>query len=308
MKVKCLGFSITNENENINTADVFAKFITSSERVHHGTDQSRQILMKDDGDFYSGLVLTYRNQKKNCKSKIENGKFQLKVEDLTGDEKLVSFNFFSLKKSNLKGLFMYHYGSCPISGLFNNLQTMSNEHIREQNKLEIEQLGTKPKQKHIKAVNKKYNKRLEFNILVTKKDVQSILSEFKKINSAVFKLNYMDFKGGPMTAVEPFAKTTDIVFNIEPSERSKVGILSQRLADVYKNVTQIAKAKVIAVDHSNQERIVNFMNCPTFFDEYDYDFIAGHVDGLTNDNYTTNAVLDIIKEQILNGKNKNVFN
>ena len=183
MKVKCLGFSITNENENINTADVFAKFITSSERVHHGTDQSRQILMKDDGDFYSGLVLTYRNQKKNCKSKIENGKFQLKVEDLTGDEKLVSFNFFSLKKSNLKGLFMYHYGSCPISGLFNNLQTMSNEHIREQNKLEIEQLGTKPKQKHIKAVNKKYNKRLEFNILVTKKDVQSILSEFNKINS-----------------------------------------------------------------------------------------------------------------------------
>lgn len=308
LKIKSLGFSIENKNSNISTKEVFDKFISSSTRVYHGTDYSRQILISDDVDYYSGIALTFRNQKKNCKSTFTGGKFQLKVEDLKGDEKLVSFNFFCIKKSTLKGLYMYHHGSCSLNGLFSNLQTVSNEHIRKKNEDEIKTLGEKPKQKDVARINKKYNERFLFNVITSKKNIAVLLAEFKKIKSATFRFSFIDFKSGPMTALEPFANSTDVSFNIESNERGKTHALANKLSDVFSNAGNILKAKVIAIDHSDNERIIDFINCPTFFDEYDFDVLADNVDGLTNDNYVKNPIIAIIKEQITADKNKNVFN
>lgn len=49
------------------------------------------------------------------------------------------------------------------------------------------------------------------------------------------------------------------------------------------------------------------MNCPTFFESYDFDTIAEKVDGLTSDNYTTNPIFGMIKDEILNGANRYAF-
>ena len=110
-----------------------------------------------------------------------------------------------------------------------------------------------------------------------------------------------------MTAIETFANSTVINFNIDPSDRKKVSTLSQNLSNAFKTLPNIAKAKVTAVDHSNIEKIVDFINCPTFFETYEFDDIAAMVDGITNDNYTSSKIFDIIRKEINDGKNKNVF-
>ncbi|EOT2783498.1 hypothetical protein ACNDV7_005351, partial [Escherichia coli] len=140
MKVRSIGFTINNNNKNINTVDVMNAFINASNREHSRTDYTRKILISDVNDFYYGLVVTFRNQKKNCKSQFVDGKFQLKIEDLQGSDKLANFNFFLIKKSNLSGLYMYHHGSCSLNTLFSHLETISNEFIRNQNKEEIKNL------------------------------------------------------------------------------------------------------------------------------------------------------------------------
>lgn len=147
MQVKSLGFSITNENENINTIDVMNEFIKASSRQYDRADYTRRILMSDVNDFYYGLVVTFKNQKKNCKSQFIDGKFQLKVEDLQGDEKLATFNLFLLNKTNLRGLYMSHHGSCSLNTLFSHLQSVSNEFIRKQNAADIVKLGGQAKAK-----------------------------------------------------------------------------------------------------------------------------------------------------------------
>ncbi|WP_370611796.1 hypothetical protein [Klebsiella aerogenes] len=307
MKVKSLGFSISNTNPHVSTPDAMLALIESSNRVHHRTDYSRQILITDDKDFYSGLVVTFRNQKKNCKSNLKDGKFKLTVENLTGGDKLASFNFFCICKTSMKGLYMYHHGSCSLNGLFTHLQTVSNEFIRKLCDEEMKALGPKPSHKNKVAINKKYNDRFSFILITNKKDIGDILREFKEIKHASFKFDYLDFKDGSMTALEAFSNSTEINFNIEPSDRQKIVALSQSLSDVYKKLPGINKAKVTAIDHLNNEKIIDFMICPTFFETYEFDFIADMVDGITNDNYTTSKVFDIIKEEIINGKNKNVF-
>lgn len=76
MRIKSIGFTIKNNNKNINTSDVMSDFIKNSSRIHNRTDYSRQILISDDKSFYSGLVVTFRNQKKKLFSAIFQGKIQ----------------------------------------------------------------------------------------------------------------------------------------------------------------------------------------------------------------------------------------
>ncbi len=308
MKVKSIGFAITNDNINVNNSDLMAAIIKTSNRIHSHSDYSRQILISEDVNYYKGLVVTFRTQKKNCKSTSIGGKFELKVEDLINGEKLVSFNFFAIKKSTMKGLFMYHHGSCSLNGLFTHLQTISNEFIRTTCANEIESLGDKAKQKVKTAINKKYKIRPSFNLITNNSDISSILRKFKKINHASFKFDYIDFKGGPMTALEPYTNSTQINFNIDPKERSKTSPLAQTLSDIYKGFTGISKARVTAIDFADNEKVVNFMNCPVFFETYDFDVIAPQVDGVTNDNYQTNGIFDMIINEIESGANKNAFN
>ncbi|CQB46179.1 Uncharacterised protein [Salmonella enterica subsp. enterica serovar Typhimurium str. DT104] len=308
MQVKSLGFSITNENENINTIDVMNEFIKASSRQYDRADYTRRILMSDVNDFYYGLVVTFKNQKKNCKSQFIDGKFQLKVEDLQGDEKLATFNLFLLNKTNLRGLYMSHHGSCSLNTLFSHLQSVSNEFIRKQNAADIVKLGDKPKQKEVTAVNKKHKKRFSFSIMTTKEDIKTILGQFREIKKASFKFDYIDFKGGPMTPLEAFANSTTIDMCINPDDKYKIGALSQTMSDAFNAMKGgISKARVTAIDHSGIEKIIDFMDCPAFFESYDFDVIAEKVNGLTNDNYTSNPVFDIIKDEILNGANKNAF-
>lgn len=307
MKVKSIGFQIENLNGNINIKDVLKSFINSSARVHSYTDFSRQVLLSEEPDFYVGMVLTYRNQKKSCKSTIKAGAFKLKVQDLKSNEKLVSFNFFCMNKKTFKGLYLYHHSSCSINSLFSNFQTLSNEFIRAKNKEEIDALGDNPKQKDVVNVNKKFKERVNYKILTTQDNIEALLSTFKRIKSASFRFSHLDFLQKEMSAIEPLTKNIDVSFSIESVEREKTAKLGRLISKAYNQVQNITQAKVVAIDYSENERFIDVMNCPTFFEEYDFDFIADKVDGVTNQNYTSNPVVDIIKDQMLNGKNKNVF-
>lgn len=64
MKIKSQGFAIVNPNNNIKTTDIIDYFIKQSTHEIKRADYDRQILLSDDGQFYTGLVLTYKNQKK----------------------------------------------------------------------------------------------------------------------------------------------------------------------------------------------------------------------------------------------------
>ncbi|MDF7648078.1 hypothetical protein PUG42_05895 [Erwiniaceae bacterium L1_54_3] len=307
MKVKSIGFEISNENPNINVSDVLQKFIASSSRVHNYADYSRQILVSERDDYYVGLVLTYKNQKKNLKSTIDGGRFKLKVEDLKDDEKIVTFNFLCLKKSNLKGLYLYHHASCSVSSLFSNLQTISNEHIRSKNKEEIEALGKSASKEEKATVNEKYNQRLDYKIIFNQDGIEDMLAEFKKIKSASFRFSHLGFSEKPMIAMEEETQNIDVTFSIASDSRPRTDRLARKIHDAYQASRNIIKAKVVAVDYQDNERFIDILNCPTFFNEYDFDEIAEKVDGLSDDNYTTNAVVDIIIDQIENGLNKDVF-
>ncbi|MCS0534223.1 MULTISPECIES: hypothetical protein [Citrobacter freundii complex] len=308
MKIKSQGFAIINSNANIKMSDIFDYFIKQSTHEIKRADYDRQILVKDDGKYYSGLVLTYKNQKKNCLSKVKNGQFEIKIEDLKGDNKLVNFNFFCINKKSMKGLYLYYRGSCSLNSLFSSWQSYSNFTIRKKIRLETTALGKKPDKKLVEAIHKKYEQRLEFRVIIDKANLISMLSAFNEIKSATFRYDSVDFTDSEMIGVEQFTRNTEVTFNISDNNKSRVGQIANSIDQMVKNVSGITKGVVSVVDHNKNERLVDLINSPCFFNEYDFDTIAQHVDGLKNDNYTTNAIISIIKDEIENGSKKNEFN
>lgn len=289
-------------------SDIFDYFIKQSTHEIKRADYDRQILVKDDGKYYSGLVLTYKNQKKNCLSKVKNGQFEIKIEDLKGDNKLVNFNFFCINKKSMKGLYLYYRGSCSLNSLFSSWQSYSNFTIRKKIRLETTALGKKPDEKLVEAIHKKYEQRLEFRVIIDKANLISMLSAFNEIKSATFRYDSVDFTDSEMIGVEQFTRNTEVTFNISDNNKSRVGQIANSIDQMVKNVSGITKGVVSVVDHNKNERLVDLINSPCFFNEYDFDTIAQHVDGLKNDNYTTNAIISIIKDEIENGSKKNEFN
>lgn len=307
MKIKSQGFAMKNLNSNVQVREIVDYFIQQSMHELKRKDYNRQILLKEDGNYYTGLVLTFKNHKKNCLSEIKNGVFKVKVEDLKTDDKLVSFNFFCINKTSFKGLYLYYRGSCSLNSLFSQWQSYSNYLFRKKCREEIKSLGKNPEQAKLDEVNSKYEQRVEFSILIDHNDLLSILNGFNEIKSAAFKFDSVEFKESEMMGVEQFTRNTEVIFNISDNNKNKVQQVAGELKQVFDNIAGITKGIVRAVDHHKNERIIDLLNSPSFFSEYDFDELAAHVDGLNNENYSSNPIIDIIKDEMSNGVKRNEF-
>ena len=307
MKIKSLGFSIKNNNSKVSTSDIINYLIQKSTHEIKKADYDRQILVSDDTNYYSGLVLTHKNQRKNCLSTINNGQFQIKIDDIVGDEKLVSFNFFCISKKSLKGIYMYYRGSCSLNSLFSSWQSYSSQFIRKQMRAELAKLATPKDKKQVDAIHKQYKGRLEFSIIIDKNSLSSLVQSFREIKSASFRFDSVDFNNSDMIGVEQYTRNTEISFNISDSDKTKVQVVGDSIGNLFNNMPGISKGVIRGIDHNKTERFIDLINSPCFFSEYEFDDLASHVNGLNNANYNNNAIIGIIKNEIENGKNKNEF-
>lgn len=308
MKIKSIGFSITNNNSMISSKDLLSHLIKMSTHEIKRIDYNRQILLTEEANYYTGLVLTYKNQTKNCLSTIKDGQFNIKVEDILSDDKLVSFNFFCINKNSLKGLYMYHRGSCSLNSLFSSWQSFSSQLIRKKMLEELKLLPKPRDEAKVKAIHTKYEGRMSFSVLVDKSGLAALLNSFNEIKSASFRFDTVDFRDTDMMGVEQFTRNTEVTFNISDSDKSKVQQIGSSLGNVFKKLPGISKGVIHAIDFQKNERVIDLINSPCFFGEYDFDTLASHVNGLNNANYVSNAIISLIKQEMEHGSQSKEFN
>ena len=307
MRIKGNGFSISTDNGNINLLDIIRNFMTYNTQVVNYSDYSRKILISEEQNYFIGLVLTFKNQRKNCLSRIDNGRFTIKVEDLQGEDKIVNFNFFCINKTSLKGLYLYYRGSCSLNNLFSKFQSQSNRFIRKTISTEKKALGRNATEDQKEAIDTKYSQRVNFNILVDRADIVDTLSAFSSIKSAGFRFENIDFTSPELRGVEQFTRSTEVTFNIDENDRTRVRPIADHIGQLFRNIQHITKGRFEAIDHAGNERIVDLINSPAYFIEYEFDDMAEHVDGLTDDNFSTNPIVDIIKAEMETGAKHHEF-
>lgn len=112
MKVKYLGFEIRTEKNLISIND----FIENNLNFELKDIFKRNVFIDcADIGYYKGLILTVKDQKAYCKLQGSVDDLEIKVENLSGHDKLIEFNFFVINKSTGKGLYQFYYQSTSLS-------------------------------------------------------------------------------------------------------------------------------------------------------------------------------------------------
>ena len=202
---------------------------------------------------------------------------------------------------------MYHRGSCSLNNLFSSWQSFSSQLIRKKMTEELKKLPQPRDEIKVKAIQDKYEGRLSFSVIIDKAGLQTLLQSFNEIKSASFRFDSIDFKDSDMIGVEQFTRNTEVTFNISDNDKSKVQQIGDNLGKVFNNIAGISRGVIHAIDHGKNERVIDLINSPCFFGEYDFDTIASNVNGLNNANYVGNAIIGMIKEEMENGSQRKRF-
>lgn len=112
MKVKYLGFEISTEKNLITIQD----FIENNLVFEMSDILERNVLIDcSHSDYYKGLILTVKDQKAFCKLQGNLDDLEITVENLSGGDQLIEFNFFVINKKTGKGLYQFYYQSTSLS-------------------------------------------------------------------------------------------------------------------------------------------------------------------------------------------------
>ncbi|MBL9085460.1 MAG: hypothetical protein JNK76_26885 [Planctomycetales bacterium] len=260
MKVTVLGMEWEIDG-GISLSDYFANLTKGQGKsVVHG-DYERLLYVGALSDFYVGLFVTQKDQRKQCEvEKSADQKFRITVRDLKANSHLADFNFFVLNKtekredgkSKYRGLFQYYHNSCSLTqfGVF-----CANRYGEQSYQAEAAAVrGGMAKS----TAAKKFSGSLTCVPLVRPEALSDLLKELEHIKT--FEFSYATFvKNGSYFAHEDDVKSVknEVRFSREGVVRSIAAGIGRMIEGL-----GIAKGKVVGVDESGLERTVKLLNTP----------------------------------------------
>jgi hypothetical protein len=307
MKVRRIGVSLKNNNKTIRFSD-FINYMISFNGERMGFEGGeRFFLFNEDESFFSGVVLSFKDQRRDCRARFQDGQFTIHTADILDDEKLIDFNFFAIKKNSLKGLYEYYHNSCSVHVLFallrNKFNLLKADKISEYiaNNIALGREKAEAKGKRV------YTGRLSTLILVDDRDIPTVLAEYEKVKKIEMLFDAQQFAIGHAVALQRSSREVKVSYNITSSEQSNIQRLSQGVVELAGSVG-FKKGSVSTVDGDDVERTISILNCPKRLGECDFETLAHRIDGLTVDNFHENEILVELKREINEGEYRALFN
>lgn len=302
MKVRLLGFTseITDTaDKSPISMDSFMEHLIDDQDTATSIGAHGRLLYVDkhtDSDYFLGIVITVKDQKRYCEL-LQNGKkFTIKVTDL--ENKMMDFNFFVLNKKSGIGLYQHYHQSCGINSFFHILSSKFNQFKNNLIESEVnkeENIGTNANMRKIK---KKFRGSIGNSILVKKDKLEKLIAELEKIKSFEFEYTYLDIKEPEFQPIRDVVKKERKKYIFEKG--GATSIISSAVGKFVKN-NQLDEGKITGIDVDGNERIYRIMNNPDNFGELDYDDIAEKLNELDISNFQTSWVI----KELLKACNKN---
>ncbi|ECW2079786.1 hypothetical protein LWU99_004401, partial [Salmonella enterica] len=267
----------------------------------------RFFLFHEDDVFFSGVVLSFKDQRRDCRARFQDGQFTIHTADILDDEKLIDFNFFVVKKSSLKGLYEYYHNSCSIHVLFALLRNKFNALKADKISNYIADNLALGREKAEAKGKKEYAGRLSTSILIDNRDIPTVLAEYAKVKKIEMLFDAQQFAVGHAVALQRSSREVKVSFNITDSEQSNIDRLTQGVVELAGNVG-FKKGSVSTVDSDDIERTISILNCPKRLGECEFEDLAHRIDGLTVENFHENEILVELKREINEGEYRALFN
>lgn len=300
MQVKLLGFKLSTEEKNdlINLSKLFS-YIESNSQEKEIYEHKRQIFINSsDNIFYQGLIITIKDQKKFCELKSDdNENFKIQVKDIDELSKIMDFNFFIVNKNTGIGIYQYYHQSFSLNSFGYFLKSI----YRNMRDIKIEnELNELVKSKQVisqyekRKIKKKFNNPLNFEILIKKENLESLIKELDIINSFEFNYTYLTAHESSFMPLKSQIKSerTKILFNKKNQSKS---LIAETIVRIVKDAA-ITKQKITGIDENKLEKILHISNNPDNFGIYEYDDIASGLNSVEIKKFHESMVVKILTD------------
>lgn len=297
MLVTSYGIALETENPNISISDLFKDMVSKNGVEDVSKKIARRFYIDDasDPDFFIGLVVTIKDQKKFLEFASDAGSFKIKIGDVKGDNKLMEFNFFLVNKKNGLGIYQYYHNSCSPetfgSYLRSRYRDLSN--ASRDTKLAALKLTDKGSAKSEKSIRSSHRKGLSYQLLVRPDNIENILSAYKEIRSFNYEIASVESIYSHAKPLSGLVKKVSQRVSFDPLVGK--GLIAKGIATMVPFIKPNT-ARVSVLDDEDEPVSVKLLNMPDNFGEQEFDVVAQTLNGLDLSLFHAHALVTGLRE------------
>lgn len=271
MDIKLLGIEF-ELGKGIAFADYFKHIAATKGHPIVLFKYGRFLYVAEIGDFYAGLLITTKDQKKFLEFTHDAGDAKLEAKDVTEGAQLADFNFFIINKTSGRGLYQYYHNSCSIN-TFGMLCKRHYESLKaDRIHLSIASLGpTKPTAKQEKEIRSAYSGTLKWNILVRPEAFSALVAQLSSIKALTVSVTTLAYRNTIFSPLAKRAKRMTQRFRF-PSNAAPAGVLED--IETLVAIPELESARVEGKDENGLDQVIKLQNTPDSFGIFDYDRVA----------------------------------
>lgn len=313
MDSRFLGFSIDYKSEKL-TLDHLVTELSTVGAHQYSTDKStgnsRILYLNSDfnEEFYLGMIITVRDQKKFCKGKVSNGDFTFDVIDLKQEDKILEFNYFIINKESGLGLYQHYHQSCTARILGKMLKHFSSLHSNSCAEAYISAEEAKNNKTFSSSAKSKlrspFLSKVDFSILVRKEKLDEILLQYSKIKSFEYEYSTLTPKIQEATPLADYVlKKKEVLRFHTPTDI--MGLASSIAGFVKSTVLRSGRIKV--ENEFGDEFPIRIFDMPDYFAIYDYDELADKLFNIKASEFYNSEIVDLLIETFKSEEYDHIF-
>lgn len=275
MLVRLVGFTFKVDGKGGLSFSAFAKALAGVKPEVVAESHDRRLLFINDQhhvDYYVGLVVTIKDHRTFCELVTTDGSLLVKVNELDRDSSLMDFNFFVLNKLTGAGLYQHYHQSCSVTAFGAIAARRFSEYREAELKSAIASAGGDSISKAAQLkIRSQHINHLRTEIIVRQEALSAMIAEMKRVKAFEYCLSTPVVEEDAFAPLKSFVKRKSerIIFSMGTPVQTVANALNSFVAS-----TSLAKGRVEGVDEEGIPRILNIVDNPDTFGEYDYDDLA----------------------------------
>lgn len=287
MDIKLLGVEF-EFGKGITISDLFDKIAANNGNPITLQNYGRFLYIDDLGDYYAGLLITTKNQKKFLEFKNDAKNSRIETKDVTQGSQLADFNYFLINKKTNRGIYQYYHNSCSL----NTFGTLCKYYYDTHKEAEIAKAVKIEKDVKLPKIRSRYAGSLKWNILVKPENFKDLISRLSTISYVTVEVTTLAYKNTIFTPMANKAKRISQKFTF-PKD-SAAAMLVDEISDFAEH-PDVASARVEGTDKAGHEQVIKLENTPDSFGSFDYDRIAATMNLSPKDFARSPFMQEIIK-------------
>lgn len=281
MKIRFHGFRIY-AGGGLPLADFGKVLVASSsgDKEYMFNDHNRLFLFEGESDpeFYTGLLITAKDQRTFPQLLKESGKLSIKVSELAKGSRLMDFNFFVINKTTFCGLYQHYHASCSLAqfGVFLRQAFYKPEQeVRKFAKIkELLASGGFSRESAEARAERIFKKRMAFDLFFKEDDFLKIIKTMNEIKQFQFDVSTKVAKQRTFTPDLELKRVQEQIAFANPSLVKKI---ASAIGDFVKE-KNISRGKVVTVDPTGEIYPVYLKRNIDGFGEFDFDEVTSEIE------------------------------